>query len=393
MASYDYLIVGGGMTADAAARGIRERDPKGTIGIIGADPHPPYNRPPLTKGLWKGEAPDSIWRKTDEAGVELHLGRRARTVDAASRQVGDDRGATYEYRRLLLATGGEPRRLPSAPEGIIYFRTLDDYRAARQLADQGAGFAVLGGGFIGAEIAAALRIQGREVTMVVPGQGLGGRVFPAALSRFLVNYYRERGVRMLVGESAERVEGRDGRFVVHAQRTGPVTTDAVIAGLGIVPNVELARQAGLAVSDGIEVDARLRTSRPEIYAAGDVAQFPSPALGKRTRVEHEDNANTMGKIAGLNMAGADQPYEHLPFFYSDLFDLGYEAVGDVDARHETVVDWKTEFREGVVYYLDGGRVRGVLLWNTWEQVEAARALIAEPGPFRPEQLKGRLPAR
>jgi NADPH-dependent 2,4-dienoyl-CoA reductase/sulfur reductase-like enzyme len=324
--------------------------------------------------------------------VELHLGRRARTVDAASRQVGDNRGATYEYRRLLLATGGEPRRLPSAPEGIIYFRTLDDYRAARQLADQGAGFAVLGGGFIGAEIAAALRMQGREVTMVVPGQGLGGRVFPAALSRFLVNYYRERGVRMLVGESAERVEGRDGRFVVQAQRTGPVTTDAVIAGLGIVPNVELARQAGLTVSDGIEVDARLRTSRPEIYAAGDVAQFPSPALGKRTRVEHEDNANTMGKIAGLNMAGADQPYEHLPFFYSDLFDLGYEAVGDVDARHETVVDWKTEFREGVVYYLDGGRVRGVLLWNTWEQVDAARALIAEPGPFRPEQLKGRLPA-
>ena len=133
MASYDYLIVGGGMTADAAARGIRERDPKGTIGIIGADPHPPYNRPPLTKGLWKGEAPDSIWRKTDEAGVELHLGRRARTVDAASRQVGDDRGAIHEYRRLLLATGGEPRRLPNAPEGVIYFRTLDDYRATRQL--------------------------------------------------------------------------------------------------------------------------------------------------------------------------------------------------------------------------------------------------------------------
>ena len=166
----------------------------------------------------------------------------------------------------------------------------------------------------------------------------------------------------------------------------------MIAGLGIVPNVELARQAGLAVSDGIEVDERLRTSRPEIYAAGDVAQFPSPALGKRMRVEHEDNANTMGKIAGQNMAGADQPYEHLPFFYSDLFDLGYEAVGDVDARHETVVDWKAEFREGVVYYLDGGRVRGVLLWNTWGQVDAARALIAEPGPFRPEQLKGRLPA-
>jgi NADPH-dependent 2,4-dienoyl-CoA reductase/sulfur reductase-like enzyme len=391
VAHHDYLIVGGGMTADAAARGIRDRDPAGTIGIIGDDPHPPYNRPPLTKGLWKGDAPDSIWRKTEEAQVELHLGRRVQTVDAAARRVTDDRGAAYEYRRLLLATGGEPRRLPGGPDGVIYFRTLDDYRAGRELADRGAGFVVLGGGFIGAEIAAALRMQGVDVTMIVPGAGLGARVFPVELSRFLVEYYRERGVRMQIGETAERVERRDGRFVVHAQRSGAILADAVVAGLGIVPRVELARQAGLAVSDGIEVDDRLRTSRPEIYAAGDVAQFFSPALGRRVRVEHEDNANTMGRLAGQNMAGADLPYEHLPFFYSDLFDLGYEAVGDVDARHQTVVDWKTEFREGVVYYLDGGRVRGVLLWNTWGQVEAARALIAAPGPFRPEQLKGRLP--
>jgi NADPH-dependent 2,4-dienoyl-CoA reductase/sulfur reductase-like enzyme len=391
VAHHDYLIVGGGMTADAAARGIRDRDPAGTIGIIGDDPHPPYNRPPLTKGLWKGDAPDSIWRKTEEAQVELHLGRRVQTVDAAARRVTDDRGAAYEYRRLLLATGGEPRRLPGGPDGVIYFRTLDDYRAGRELADRGAGFVVLGGGFIGAEIAAALRMQGVDVTMIVPGAGLGARVFPVELSRFLVEYYRERGVRMQIGETAERVERRDGRFVVHAQRSGAILADAVVAGLGIVPRVELARQAGLAVSDGIEVNDRLRTSRPEIYAAGDVAQFFSPALGRRVRVEHEDNANTMGRLAGQNMAGADLPYEHLPFFYSDLFDLGYEAVGDVDARHQTVVDWKTEFREGVVYYLDGGRVRGVLLWNTWGQVEAARALIAAPGPFRPEQLKGRLP--
>jgi NADPH-dependent 2,4-dienoyl-CoA reductase/sulfur reductase-like enzyme len=146
------------------------------------------------------------------------------------------------------------------------------------------------------------------------------------------------------------------------------------------------------VSDGVEVDEQLRTSRPEIYAAGDVASFLNPALGKRIRVEHEDNANTMGEIAGRNMAGAGRQYDHLPMFYSDLFDLGYEAVGDVSARHQTVVDWKKQFREGVVYYLEGGRVRGVLLWNTWGQVDAARALIAEPGPFRSEQLKGRLPA-
>ena len=156
--------------------------------------------------------------------------------------------------------------------------------------------------------------------------------------------------------------------------------------------MSLARAAGLTVKDGIEVDPQLRTSRPDIYAAGDVASFQNPALGKRIRVEHEDNANTMGAIAGRNMAGAGARYDHLPFFYSDLFDLGYEAVGDLDARHETYADWKEKYREGVVYYLEGGRVRGVLLWNTWGQVDAARALIAEPGPFRPEQLKGRLPA-
>jgi 3-phenylpropionate/trans-cinnamate dioxygenase ferredoxin reductase component len=393
MTRYEYLIVGGGMTADAAARGIRERDAKGTIGIVGADPHPPYNRPPLSKALWKGDAPDSIWRNTEGAGADLHLGRRVATLDAARQRVTDDRGATYEYGKLLLATGGEPRRLPGAPEGVIYFRTLDDYRRTRELADRGgARFVVLGGGFIGAEMAAALRMQQREVTMIVPEQGIGARVFPADLSRFVADYYRQKGVTVHLGDSVEQIASQEGAFLVRAKGAGQLVTDAVVAGLGIVPNVDLARQAGLALEDGIVVDERLRTSRPEIYAAGDVARFFNPALGKRLRVEHEDNANTMGKIAGQNMAGADLRYDHLPFFYSDLFDLGYEAVGEVDARYQTVADWKHEFREGVVYYLEAGRVRGVLLWNTWGQVDAARSLIAEAGPFRPEQLKGRLPA-
>ncbi len=389
---YEYLIVGGGMTADAAARGIREQDATGTIGIISAEPNPPYNRPPLTKGLWKADAPDSIWRRTQEVGVELHLGRRVGTLDATKKSVSDDRGEVYEYRKLLLATGGEPRRLPTAPEGVIYFRTLEDYRATRKLADGGARFVVLGGGFIGAEIAAALRSQNREVTMIVPGQGLGGRVFPVDLSRFLVDYYRKQGITMQMGDSADKVESRKGKFLVHTQQAGQIEADAVIAGLGIVPSIELAQQAGLAIDDGIVVDDHLRTSQVDIHAAGDVARFFNPALGKHIRVEHEDNANAMGKIAGQDMAGGDLRYDHLPFFYSDLFDLGYEAVGDVDARYQTVVDWKQEFREGVVYYLEAGRVRGVLLWNTWNQVDAARALIAEPGPFQAARLKGRLPA-
>ena len=141
------------------------------------------------------------------------------------------------------------------------------------------------------------------------------------------------------------------------------------------------------------MDRGLRTSHSDIYAAGDVANFYNPALNQRLRVEHEDNANTMGKIAGRNMAGKRERYDHLPFFYSDLFDLGYEAVGELDSRLETVADWKEPYRKGVIYYLRGGRVRGVLLWNVWEQVDSARKLIAEAGPFRAADLKSRLPAK
>jgi NADPH-dependent 2,4-dienoyl-CoA reductase/sulfur reductase-like enzyme len=392
VARFDYLIIGGGMTADAAVHGIRKEDPNGTIGLVGAEPHAPYNRPPLTKGLWKGDAADSIWRETRETGAELIPGRRAMKLDPGGRRVTDDRGTTYDYKTLLLATGGQPRRFKDAPDGVVYFRTLDDYRKVRGLADGGARFVVVGGGFIGSEIAAAIRMQGRDVTMIVKEEGLGARVFPPDLSRWLAEYYREKGVVVRLGESVDRVESRDGAFRVGLGKGEPVAADAVVAGLGIEPSVDLARQAGLAVSDGVEVDELLRTSRPEIFAAGDVASFLNPALGRRIRVEHEDNANTMGETAGRNMAGARRRYDHLPMFYSDLFDLGYEAVGDVSAKHQIVADWKEKFREGVIYYLEGGRVCGVLLWNTWGQVDAARALVAEPGPFRPDQLVGRLPA-
>ena len=170
-----------------------------------------------------------------------------------------------------------------------------------------------------------------------------------------------------------------------------IEATAVVAGIGIAPNTGLAEQAGIKVDNGIIVDEQLRTSANLVYAAGDVARFPTQALGGLMRVEHEDNANTMGGLAGQSMAGSNVKYRQLPMFYSDLFDLGYEAVGDLDARQETVVDWKEPFREGVVYYLKDGRVRGVLLWNTWGQVDAARKLIGEPGPFDRKSLKGRLP--
>jgi NADPH-dependent 2,4-dienoyl-CoA reductase/sulfur reductase-like enzyme len=183
-------------------------------------------------------------------------------------------------------------------------------------------------------------------------------------------------------------------LVVRTDGGREVVADGVVAGVGIEPNAQLARRAGLGSAGdtgGIAVDELLHAGHPDIFAAGDVAAFLDPLLGTRRRAEHEDNANKMGTAAGRNMAGAREEYAHSPFFYSDLFDLGYEAVGELDPRLEIVADWKEPYREGVVYYLREGRVRGVLLWNVWGQVEAARRLIAEPGPFRAEDLKGRLP--
>jgi NADPH-dependent 2,4-dienoyl-CoA reductase/sulfur reductase-like enzyme len=377
MTSYRYLIIGGGMTADAAARAIRESDPSGSVGIISADPHPPYNRPPLTKGLWKGDDPaKTVWRGTDTIGVDLRLGRRATALNPKQKTITDDRGEVVTYEKLLLATGGTPRRLPIATGGgqIIYYRTFDDYLTLRALANQKLRVAVLGGGFIGSEIAAALRMVGCAVTMLVPEDGIGARIFPADLSRFLVEYYREQGVDVRTGEGLA-----DFKTVVRTTHGKEIPADVVVAGLGIQLNLELAEQGGLRVENGIVVDELLKTSAPDIFAAGDVANFFNPALGMRMRVEHEDNANTMGAAAGRSMAGKGSPYTHLPFFYSDLFALGYEAVGELDPRLETVSNWKEPFREGVVYYLKDGKVRGVLLWNTWGQVDNARALIGTTG--------------
>jgi 3-phenylpropionate/trans-cinnamate dioxygenase ferredoxin reductase component len=397
MPSYKYLILGGGMAGDAAIGGIREVDAAGPVGLIGAESDPPYDRPPLSKGLWKGKPLEGIWRKTDRHGVTLHLGRQARTLDTTNKRVTDDQGTAYTFDKLLLATGGTPRRLPFGGEEIIYFRTVDDYRRLRTLAGQAGRFAVIGGGFIGSEIAAALTMSGKKVVMVFPDTGIGGRLFPADLARFLNDYYRQKGVEVLAGEQVEGSETRQGKPVLKTGG-GPsgggreISVDAVVAGIGIRPNIDLAQAAGLAVDNGVRVDRGLRTSHPDIYAAGDVASFHNPALDQRLRVEHEDNANTMGRLAGQAMAGRAVSYDHLPSFYSDLFDLGFEAVGEVDARLETVADWKNPFHEGVIYYLRDGRVRGVLLWNVWEQVDSARKLIAEAGPFRAEDLRGRLPA-
>jgi NADPH-dependent 2,4-dienoyl-CoA reductase/sulfur reductase-like enzyme len=388
VAAFRYLIVGGGMTADAACRGIRDHDGDGSIGLVGEEPVAPYARPPLSKALWKGKEESSVWRGTEELGVELLLGRRVTSLDIDAHTATDDTGETHSYERLLLATGGTPRRVEAWDDGVVYYRTLETYRRLREVAGDGVRATVVGGGFIGSEVAAALAMNGCAVTIVFPEPGVGARLFPAELALVVNEYYGSQGVDVRAGRKVESIS-RDGSTSVVVTDDGEIEADVVVAGLGIVPRTDLAEQAGLEVDDGVLVDDRGRAGgRDDVFAAGDVARFPVAALGGTRRVEHEDHANTHGRHVGANMAGADAPYDHLPFFYSDLFELGYEAVGDVDSRLDTVAEWAEPNRKGVVCYVEDRKPRGFLLWDVWDRVDAARDLIRASEPVTADQIRG-----
>ena len=393
METYDHLILGGGMTAQAAVEGIREIDPDATIGLITEESYPPYKRPPLSKKLWKDLPLKEIWYDIEKLDVHLHKVCRILALDPVQRFVTDATGKTYQYKKLLLATGGTPRKLPVEGVPIIYFRTLEDYLNLRNQSGHKKKMAVIGGGFIGSEIAAALATNHDEVMMIFPETGINERILPGHLSIFLNRYYEDRKVQVISRHILTRVERRGDSYLLNLKSvaTGMESireADVIVAGLGIVPSDALAKKAGLKVSDGVEVDEYLCTSHPDIYAAGDVANFYSQALKRRVRIEHEDNALQMGRCAGRNMAGAGHPYTHLSYFYSDLFDLGYEAVGELDPRLDTVEDWVEPHHKGVIYYRKDEIVRGVLLWNVWDQVPKARALIESNKPMAPSALKG-----
>jgi 3-phenylpropionate/trans-cinnamate dioxygenase ferredoxin reductase subunit len=395
MKAYDYVIIGGGMTAASAALAIREVDKNGVIAMISADGHPPYSRPPLSKKLWHGKAEEIIWFKLPEDRFDLVLNTSITALDPQQKQVVDSAGNRYSYQKLLLATGGTPREIPGAPKEIVYYRTIDDYHMTRSWVGKGSKIALIGGGFIGSEIAASLTDNGEKVSMVYLEHSLGERVYPQDLSKFVTDYFQQKGVEVHPNIDIQGVEKQGSTLVMHSKDGQSFTADHIIAGLGIIPNTAIAQAAGISIAGpeggrGIAVDEHLRTNFPEIFAAGDVASFYNSALQRQMRVEHEDNALTMGRTAGLNMAGQATAYAHQPYFYSDLFDLGYEAVGELDSRMDIFEDWVEPFRKGVVYYMKDQKVRGVLLWNTWDRVESARALIAEDQPHSPSDLKGRL---
>jgi NADPH-dependent 2,4-dienoyl-CoA reductase/sulfur reductase-like enzyme len=396
--AHDYVVIGGGTAGAAAVQGIRSVDEAGSILLLGAEPHLPYDRPPLTKDLWFGKTtveeiavePLAFY---EAQRVECVLGRPAVTLDARAKRLTDAKGDEYRYGKLLLATGGEPRRLaiPGGDlDGISYYRRLDDYLAARATARAGRSAVVVGGGFIGSEIAAALTKAGVAVTMLFQGAYLVDRIFPESLGRALTSEYEGRGVRLLAGDEPTRIEAQGDGFVTTTKSGASLSSDMMIVGIGITPAVDLARAAGLDVGNGVVVDELLQTSAPDVFAAGDNALFPYQALGKRMRVEHWDNAVSQGRAAGRNMAGAHEPYTHMPFFFSDLFDFGYEAVGDIDARLDVHAEWERPNDTGILYYLEGKRVRGVMMCNVWEKVDVARELIRRGGETAEKELRDAL---
>ncbi|HET8984921.1 MAG TPA: NAD(P)/FAD-dependent oxidoreductase, partial [Trueperaceae bacterium] len=314
--TFRYLIIGGGMTADAAAKAIRATDATGSIGLVSSEADAPYKRPPLSKGLWSGSTVERTDLGTHKTDAELILGKTVTELDIDARNVRLDDGSSIAFGYLLLATGAWARTLPSLPVGgpIVAYRTLADFRVAQARAVPGSKVLVVGGGFIGSELAAGLSRTGAEVHMVFPEAAIGAPRFPARLAESITADYRARGVLVYPDNGVGSVVASGDAVTVVLNDGTELTVDMIAVGVGTAPNVDLAAAAGLVTGNGIVVDDRLRAQREgpdgenrpveHVFAAGDVAAFPWPQPLKPGRIEHEDNAVMMGGHAGRQLAAA-----------------------------------------------------------------------------------------
>jgi len=371
MATYKYVIIGGGIAGQRGSQGIRKVDAEGSIALVTAEPHTPYQRPPLSKGYLRGEETlDKVYLKKEpyyaENDIEVISGVRANAVDPGARTVKLNDGRTLGYGKLLLATGGRAWRLPVPANdlpNVFTLRTIENSDAIRQAARESQRTVVVGGSFIGSEVAASLAQLGLDVTMAFLESRILERVAPVELSAWLRAKYEAHGVRILPGTTLERLQGRERaeRVVIRDHESHVRDIDMVVMGVGIRLNTELAQGAGLEMKDNaILVDGYLRTSDPHIYAAGDIASWPDPTFGRRLRVEHWDVARRQGLRAGGNMAGDLKPYMALPYFFSDLFDLSFEVWGDLSTWDQTVLRGSLDVGSFAFYYFQEGSMVGVL---------------------------------
>ena len=367
-----YCIVGGGAAAAAAIEGIRSRDQESKILMLSRENHRPYRRPLLTKDLLIGTATlDRLPLHPDEWYAEHKVDVRLRHE-------------VIEFGDLLLATGCRPRRLHAEGaeiSSVRYFRDLEDYLDLESRLDRVQHLTMVGGGFTSVEMAAALRSRGKEITLVMADEYPLHRLLPRDLGAPLLDYLREMGVETVSGDTLVKIE--EANDLVHARTMlgNELDTQLVLVDMGGEPLVDLAEAAGIAIDDGIVVDEYGRSSSPHVWSAGDVAEYPCLALGVIMRVEGSDHAEVHGRTVGANMAGANEPYSHLPLKWFRVGDLQFEGVGELWARLATEIVWIEPGREGVVYYLRDDVIRGVLLINVPERIEWARGLVRGAHPM------------
>jgi 3-phenylpropionate/trans-cinnamate dioxygenase ferredoxin reductase component len=391
----EFVIVGGGVAAAKAAEGLRAAGGEGTAVVLTAEPELPYERPPLSKEFLRGEAGRDRTRTHDEGWyrdheVELLLATRASTLDPATRTVTTEVGDQLRYGGgVVLATGAQPVRLELPGEdleGVYYLRTVDDAERLRAAISRAEHMVVIGGGFIGAEVAASATQMDTRVTLLERSETLWTRAVGSEMGRFFEDFLRDRGVHVRTRTQAERLEGGDTVAAVVLPDGSRLHADLVVIGVGVRPDTDLAERAGLPVDNGILVDQQLRAAEG-VRAAGDVANAEHPLFG-RVRIEHWAEALNQGLLAGRNLAGAGERYERVPYFFSDQFDLSLSYLGHVREWDELVVRGSREVTEPkfIAWYLQQGTPRAALIVNDWDAEDPVREVIRRARPVDRDRL-------
>jgi 3-phenylpropionate/trans-cinnamate dioxygenase ferredoxin reductase component len=380
-----YVIVGASLAGAKAAETLRAEGFEGRVVLVGAEAERPYERPPLSKDYLRGEAGREKVYVHDEGfyaehDIELRLGRRAVGLDLSSSEVALDNDERLRYHRLLLTTGAEPRRLsvPGAElDGVLHLRSVEDSDALRERLDRGGAVVVVGAGWIGAEVAASARQRGLEVTVVDPLNVPLERVLGAEVGAIYRDIHADHGTNLLMGTGVEAFEGGTAVERVRTSDGRKLECDFVVVGVGVEPRTELGSMAGLALDNGIAVDAWLRTSAPAVFAAGDVANAHHPFYGERIRVEHWANALNQGPAAARSMLGGDDEYDRLPYFFSDQYDVGMEYSGFARTWDRVVFRGDPASREFIAFWLVEDRVVAGMNVNVWDVTEPIKALIRD----------------
>jgi 3-phenylpropionate/trans-cinnamate dioxygenase ferredoxin reductase component len=394
MADGQMVIIGGGLAAAKAAETLRDEGHEGPIVLVGGEPRLPYERPPLSKGYLLGSASLDDARVHDpsfypDRDIDVRVATRATELDVVAHEVALDDGTRVPYGKLLLATGATPRRLPvpgADLPGVLYLREAADAEALAAALRGSPRVVVVGGGWIGCEVAAAARTLGAQVTIVEPEDVPLKRVLGERMGAFFRDVHVAHGVEVLTGTGVESIEGGGRVERVWTSDGRMLHADVVVVGIGVRPASELAEGAGLAVADGIVVDERLRTSVPDVFAAGDVARFPHRLFG-RMRIEHWANALHQGPAAARSMLGGDEPFDRVPYFFSDQYDVGMEYSGHGTGDAELVIRGDVEAAQFIAFWMQGEIVRAAMNVGVWDVVSELQGLIAEQVPVDRDELQ------